>query len=184
MNDGGGLRRESLVQRVMASLPPPAGLRPEARELALLFQFGAVRMGADEQPQVDHARFVALVDSLAYFNASRRELEVRLAANSKTFQRTADDMDSAAWSPVWAYFRFLSPMITARAYFAALGSFIDEQDNDLVLLRPVFLRMVQDTVRTIADKSPPPGVRFMHSGVRLASGPAAASAAAVIGLLD
>lgn len=83
MNDSGEPRR-SLVQQAMALLPLPAGLRPEVRELAPLFRFGAVQLGPDEQPRIDHARLVALIDGLAYFNASRRELEVRLAANSKT----------------------------------------------------------------------------------------------------
>lgn len=93
-------------------------------------------------------------------------------------------MESAAWTPIWAYFRTVSPMITARAYFGVVGEFLDEQESDLVLLRPVFLRIVQDTVRAIADKAPPPGVRFLHSGIRLATGPAAPATARVIGLLD
>ena len=88
MNDNGEPKR-SLVQQAMALLPVPAGLRPEVRELAPLFRFGAVQMGPDEQPRLDHARLVALVDGLAYFNASRRELEVRLATNSKKIGRAS-----------------------------------------------------------------------------------------------
>lgn len=184
VNDGGEAARGSLVERAMASLALPAVLRPDVRELAPLFRFGAVRMGPDEQPRVDYARFVALVDGLAYFNACRRELDVRIAANSKTFQRTAEDMESAAWSAVWPYYRAVSPLLTARAYFQVISAFLDDQDSDLVLLRPIFVRIVHDTARTIADKAPPPGVRFVHTGIRLAAGPAAAAVARVIGLLD
>jgi hypothetical protein len=184
VNDDSELKRGSLVQRVMASLPLPAGLRPDVRELAPLFRFGAVAMRPDGQPAVDHPRFVALVDSLAYFNACRREVDMRLAGNSKAFQRSAEDMESAVWTPVWQYFRAVSPMIAAPAYFAVLGEFIDEQESDLVLLRPIFLRIVLDTVRTIADKSPPPGLRFVHSGIRLATGPTVEATARAIGLLD
>ncbi|MDE0856418.1 MAG: hypothetical protein OSA97_18525 [Nevskia sp.] len=175
-------RQGSLVQRTLASFAVPASLRPDVREVSVLFKFRAVS-SPDGGTAIDYGRFVALIDGLGYFNASRKDLEVRIASNSKTFQRIGEDLESNAWQSIWPYFRAVSPLVPAQAYFSAITGFLDDEESDIVLLRPIFLRIVHDTARCIVDKTMPTGLRFVHTGVRLAAGPAAVDIARLIGLI-
>jgi hypothetical protein len=157
-------------------------LRPGAPEVALLFSGGAVRGGGDSPAQVDHPRFVALIDGLAYFNAMSKEIEVRMAANSRTFQRLGEYLQSNAWMQIWPYLRAVAPLVPPRAYFAAIADLIDDESSDVMLLRPIFLRIVLDTARTLFEREPPTGQRYVHTGVKLAMGPRAAEISVLIGL--
>jgi hypothetical protein len=171
----------TLAERALATLAVPAILRPDTPEVALLFSFCAVRGGGESPAQVDHARFVALIDGLAYFNASNKELEVRMAANSRTFQRLGEHLQSNAWMQLWPYFRAVAPLVAPRAYFEAVGALIDDEGSDVLLLRPIFLRIVLDTARTLFEREAPTGQRYVHTGVKLALGPRAHEVASLIG---
>lgn len=177
-------RQGSLVQRTLASFAVPASLRQDVREVSVLFKFRAVSSPDGSTAAIDYGRFVALIDGLGYFNASRKDLEVRIASNSKTFQRIGEDLESNAWQSIWPYFRAVAPLVPAPAYFSAITGFLDDEESDIVLLRPIFLRIVHDTARCIVDKTMPTGLRFVHTGVRLAAGPAAVDIARLIGLID
>lgn len=174
-------QQDTLVQRTLESFVVPAALRAEVRETAVLFKFGAVKL-AGSNVEIDHGRLVALIDGLGYFNASRKDMEVRIAANSKAFQRLAEDLESAAWQSIWPYYRAVAPLISPQAYFAAITAFLDDEESDLVLLRPMFLRIVHDTARCFFDKAAPTGLRFIHHGVKFAEGPASREVARLIGL--
>ncbi len=171
-----------LAARALEMLPVPAVLRPETPEVALLFAFRAVRGGGDRPVQVDHPRFVALIDGLAYFNASIKEIEVRIAANHRAFQRVGEHLQSNIWMQLWPYFRVVAPLVAPRAYFQAIGELIDDDSSDLVLLRPIFLRIVVDTARTLFEREAPTGQRYVHTGVKLALGPRSREVASLIGL--
>lgn len=174
----------TLVQRTLSSFAVPASLRPDGREVSVLFKFGAVKSLDGDAVAIDYGRFVALVDGLGYFNASRKDLEVRIATNNKSFQHIGEDLESNAWQTIWPYFRAVAPLISARAYFDAISDFLDDEESDVVLLRPMFLRIVHDTARCIFDKAMPGGLRFVHTGVKLAMGPGYAEIARLIGLID
>jgi len=172
----------SLAGRALSLLTVPAVLRPETPEVALLYTFGAVHGGGETPARIDHARFVALIDGLAYFSATNKEMEVRIAANSRTFQRVSEYLQSNVWMQLWPYFRAVAPLLPPGAYFEAIGTMLDDETSDLVLLRPIFLRIVLDTARTLFEREAPTGQRYVHTGVKLALGPRAHLVATLIGL--
>ena len=177
-------KRLSLARQAIAAIPVPAVLRPDVKECTLLFTFGAVSTDTGGVVHVDHSRLVALIDVLAYFNASRKDIEVRIASNSRTFQRLAEDLQSNNWTQIWPYYRALVPLVTPRAYFAAIDALLQDEESDLVLLRPIVLRIVHDTARALLDKEMPGGLRYMHTGIKLASGPRGLEIAALLGLSE